>query len=234
MEQQNQSATEIHILHCKQLEYIIFIMIGRGLLSKLTFDASKKPAIHLPKLCTASRSLVILSKPHLSNSLPIKDEAQCIQSTFSRLYATDTIANNSTTTQTTPKRKKSTTRKAKSKTAPKKKSSGSKKATKKNSRGKGAKYSKKAKKVKKTRTKRKPTEKQKQAITLLKKSKEVKQLKEVALKQPKRLPDNAWKVVFAEAASNGEGKITERIKQAVTKYKSMSPPEREVSHHQMC
>ena len=208
-------------------------MIGRGLLSKLAFDASRKPATHLPKLCAASRSLFILTKPQLSNPLLIEEKAQCIQSTFSRLYATDTTANNSTSMQTAPKTKRSTTRKAKSKTATKKKPSGSKKSTKSKSRGKGAKYSKKAKKAKKAkkiRTKRKPTEKQKQEITSSKKRKEVRQLREVALKQPKRLPDNAWKVVFSEAASNGEGKITERVKQAVAKYKTMSPTEREVSH----
>lgn len=200
-------------------------MIGRGLLSKLAFDASKKPAINLPKLCTASRSLVILTKPQHSQSF--KAEAPCTQSILSRLYATDAAA-----TQAAPKTKKSTTRKAKSKTATKKKSSGSTKSTKKKSRGKGAKYSKKAKKAKKTRSKTKPTEKQKQAITSSKKKKEVKHLREVALKQPKRLPDNAWRVMFSEAASNGEGKITERIKQAVVKYKTMSPTEREVSHVQ--
>lgn len=203
------------------------MMIGRGLLSKLAFDASKKPAINLPKLCTASRSLVILTKPqHLQS---FKAEAQCTQSKFSRLYATDAVVNNSAPTQAAPKTKRSTTRKAKSKTATKKKSSGSTKSTKKKSRGKGAKYSKKAKK---TRSKTKPTEKQKQAKTSLKKKKEVKHLKEVALKQPKRLPDNAWRLVFSEAASNGEGKVTERIKQAVVKYKTMSPTEREVSHVQ--
>ena len=205
------------------------MMIGRNLLGKYILDASKLPSTQLPKLCTAPRSLVILTKPQLHSSLPCREQAQWKQIVLSRPYATEATATGSAAPKTGQKIRKPATRRTKSTGTAKKTSTGSRRTTKKKSRGKGAKYSKKAKKTKKVRTAKKLTEKQKKAVAVTKEKKEIKHLKEVALKQPKRLPATAWQVVFSESMKNGEGKLTERAKHASAKFKSMSAAEREAS-----
>ena len=204
-------------------------MIGRSLFGRFALDASKLSPTQLPRLCTASRSLVILARPQLCSSLPYREQAQWAQLKVSRLYATDATPTGSASVKAAPKVKKPATKKARPKSSSKKTSTGSKRSTKKKSRGKGAKYSKKAKKAKKVRTTKKPTEKQKKAKAESEERKEVKQLKEVALKQPKRLPATAWKVIFSETMSNSELKLAERAKQAAARFKSLSSAEREVS-----
>jgi hypothetical protein len=66
-------------------------------------------------------------------------------------------------------------------------------------------------------------EKQKTLISL-------RELKAVALVEPKNKPDSAWTVYVSEKLKGGTGtRVTEGIKSASTEYKALTAEEREVS-----
>ena len=124
------------------------------------------------------------------------------------------------TTRTRAKTKPAAT-KAKTKAKPKLKTKAKKKAAPK----------RKPKKVvaRKAAPKRKVlTEKQKDLATKKKERDAIKALRETALVEPKAKPDSAWTVFMSEAAKDGTGAMTLRVKEAATKFKGLDASELEV------
>lgn len=73
------------------------------------------------------------------------------------------------------------------------------------------------------------TEKAKAALEKKKALASLRELKAVALVEPKGKPDSAWTVYVSEKLQGKGGTVTEGIKAASTEYKSLSASEREVS-----
>jgi hypothetical protein len=86
-----------------------------------------------------------------------------------------------------------------------------------------------------TKAKAKPkkrvlTEKGKAALEKKKALASLRELKELALVEPKNKPDSAWTVFVAEKLQGKGSTVTEGIKAASSDFKSLSASEREVCH----
>lgn len=124
-------------------------------------------------------------------------------------------------TNTTRKTGRTSVRKTASKRAP----------TKKTTTGKRSGVRRKAaSKAKKRPTKRVPSEKAKLKLAAQKKRDEITGLKETALlsSEPKTSPTSAWSVLITEYVRGEKGSVNTRFKEAATKFRDLSPSEREV------
>lgn len=142
---------------------------------------------------------------------------------LARAFATETVKARTAKTARPTTRTRATARKT-AKAQPKKKAVAKKKAA--------PKKKKKAVVKKKAAPKKKVlSERQKELAAKKKERDALKALKETALVEPKAKADNAWVVFMSEAAKEGTGAVTSRVKEAAAKFKALAPAELEVWDH---
>ncbi|KAF2433924.1 hypothetical protein EJ08DRAFT_657631 [Tothia fuscella] len=126
--------------------------------------------------------------------------------------------------KTAAAKKSTTTKKSTTKAKPKKKVAAKTKAAPK-------KRKVAAKKVLPKRKVKARSERQKTLAVKKKERDAIKALRETALIEPKRGPDNAWMVFMSEATKEGTGAVTTRVKEAAAKFKAFTPAELEHYNH---
>ncbi|KAI4212263.1 MAG: hypothetical protein LQ351_004976 [Letrouitia transgressa] len=195
--------------------------------------------------CAESRSIALLAL-NIERALPLtaglkscngKPEECCSFAIPSavRTYATEPVSRpkaHTGRTASAPRKKTTTTSKAKPAKRAKRISASKKGKPKAKPRTRARSTKARTKAKAKPKPKRKVlTDEQKAALKKKKEATQLRLLKATALAPPKKLPGTAWSVYLAESVKSNKGPIGSRAKEASSEYKALAPGQRESYNH---